>query len=153
MGSAASGSNSLTVNVGTGTTALDLVYLMVANGANTVTGVSDTQGNNYAPVVAVSTGGQRTALWAALAIRPLAAGTDSFTMTSSSTTGAKLLIARGCSGVASATPDTFNQKNGSSASPSSNSTGNLSQPNELVVGAIQNAAGGWRLRAFLSVPR
>ncbi|MGH3120144.1 MAG: hypothetical protein ACRDND_03790 [Streptosporangiaceae bacterium] len=152
-GTAATGSTTLTLAVGTGagspgpSAAGDLIYVLLSNtSGQDVTGVTDTQGNVYTQQE-TSRGTQRGQLWTSLATHALTltgngGSPDEITGTWAATQGTKTLIARGCPGVSSATADGSNGGNGTSASPSSGATGTLTQAAELAVGGIQAAVAG-----------
>lgn len=140
----------MTLTVGTGagspqgTSAGDLVY--VSAGANTagqtILSITDSKSNSYSAVNGAGTSSNLQFFWASLTTHALVSGTDTMTFTFSTATGSKQIIARGCPGISSAAPDKINSATGSSISPNSGASGNLSQSSELIVGIISNPAGG-----------
>lgn len=130
----------------------DLVYVAAGNsGGDTITtALTDTAGNTWSVALPQITGvTQRVTLYASILTHAIVSGTTTFSATWSSTTGAKFLIARGCTGISSATPDAHpTMASGTSAAPSSASSGTLGQANELLVGVVQNAAATISLPSF-----
>ena len=143
-GNSATGSATLQITVTTTTVSGDCIAVWGTSNGGTPTSVADSQGNTYAQVGSLVTNGSLLGAWfVALGAKPLAAGTDTITLTCSTTVGSKTLSAFGCSGAAtaSATDQTPTPTTGTSTTPSITS-GTLAQAAELALAGLVSANGG-----------
>jgi hypothetical protein len=137
---------SFTVSVTTTTQAGDALVASGAINAGTVTSVTDSKGNAWvlppgASNVAVS---PKVYVWVALNAAALVAGTDTITFHYSGafSTGNDIIV-RACSGVmSSGAVDVAINASGTSASPSSGSTGTLGQASEWPLAALSSGNSG-----------
>jgi hypothetical protein len=149
IGRATGSATSEVISVGTATTAGDVIFVALANsssGGATITGITDSAGNDYARIIpAANTSNEFGDLWAALpqnnsGTTGALTTSNTITVTWSATTGQKMCVAFGLSGVAASSAVDQDPAPGhaTNASPTV-STGTLAQAAEMAIGVLNNA--------------
>lgn len=139
---ASGGSVTLTINVATGTTVNDSIAVgVVVTSAGVTPIVTDSQGNSYNGICH-DAGNAGTQLWIfeADGTNVLISGTDQVFVTYSTNASAQGAIVVGDNGVMG--PDVFSIAHGTSAAPSSGSTGVLNQAEEHAIAFIVDTTAG-----------
>lgn len=148
---AASGSTTLVLTVGqingstggNGTSANDVIHVSIQTSAvgQTITSVTDSQGNKYAQVGTPDSSQVYTTQWVSQGnTTALVSGTDTITITYSGTGGTKLAIAIGMTGVMPVPDKVPTTVNGASGTTTSISSGALTEPTEIVVAVLSTGS-------------
>ncbi len=111
------------------------------SGTNSVTGVTDSQGNTYSAVISDYNQQTGIGVYSAVCNTALVSGTDWINVAFQAAIGTKAVGARGCSGVG-LIDQTASNDNASSTSPSAGPTGTLSKASSWGIAWLVNGNGG-----------